>query len=284
MKKFFTYSYYFLIENSRFIFNRILFLIITFFIKLFKITNINVFADSNGWFITLKYGDYIFKFVGPFTFIRINYSLKTLKTNLRLLSEYKLKTIPEFKISTLYISFKYIENAQKLDKYIMSIKSSFEKVDFFIKLFNEIDMLHIKNFLHGDLKTKNIIVSNNNIFFIDLENLTINNNNYEQNIINEYNKLIPDIIYFLDKDELKNVIKKINSKLLISYIKNKYLKSDNILDVLKGYGFVNFEKVNYTKDEDIDIEVESIKYYKKLVDYFKKIIMISLIFIVVQMI
>jgi hypothetical protein len=260
-----------LIELFRTIFNKTFYSIFNIIIKLFNMNNIKVYSDSNGWFITYKYNNYIYKVVAPFVFLRMNFSLKALRLNLINLKKNTLykNNIPEFSLHLFYIKFKFIDMSISLDQYLINIDSSKEKIIFFHKLLDALDDFHQLGFTHGDLKPKNILVSDENIYFIDLENIREIKNNDDK--LDDYNKLFPRIIYYLNNEELLNVINLISSQNIVTYIEKKYLIKYNILEYLQKVPNIIFEQENYSEYEDIDIEVPSMKYFYNTLREFKSL-------------
>lgn len=273
LKKILIYTYFNTIEVLRSVFNKILYTIVGIGLKISNVTLLQVYHDSNGWFLTYRFKDNIYKIVGPFLFFRFKHSFLLLKKNLlelkNIINEKNILFIPNFEVSTFYLKFNFIKNTTSISNVIIDLNSSQDKVNLFVKLLNTLDDFHNLGFCHGDLKPKNILIDDTfNIYFIDLEDIKILN---DKNKIKDYAKLIPRIIYFLNKEEVTKVVNCIKSEYCKEYIQEFYLKEYNIKQYLEKFSFIEFEKDIYTDNEDIDITVPNFNYFLKIKQDFMKL-------------
>jgi serine/threonine protein kinase len=273
LRKVIIFFYVKFLELSRIIFNKIFYTIFGFIIKVLNIKTMKVYGDSNGWFLTYKYKNHIYKLIGPFILLRLKHSMKDLKESLLIISkkisEQKINYLPTLDINTLYLKFEFKENTVSIQKHIINIETSNEKIIFFIKLLNTIEDFHNLGFAHGDLKPKNILVNNNNnIFIIDLEDIKPID---KKNKVKDYEKLLSRIIYYTNTYELNKIIQSIHSDDCKEFIKKNYQKKYDIKKSLEVFDTIEFEKEYYAYDEDVDITVPTYSDFVDIVQYLKKL-------------
>lgn len=283
LKKILIISYDIVIEISRTIFNKCFYTIARVILKLIGNKNLQVFSDSNGWFITYKYKGYIYKVIGPFLFLKKRFSWKEYKSvlNKLLLSTQDIdvldRIIPEVSIKKTYIRLQFIDNAISLEEYLYQCNSTKQKIEIILNLFKVLDKFHSMGFIHGDLKPKNILVKENRIYLIDIESLQIISEKHTR--VKDYDKLIPRIIYHLNENELIEVCASNLSEQLDEYIKRKYLNKYNLRQHLKKFNFVTFEEESDgAYENDIDIEVPTYSELEVLQRYFKDLNLDMMVF------
>lgn len=106
-----------------------------------------------------------------------------------------------------------IENCESFDKLHKSTQ-----LELFKKIIKQVDILHSSNTIHGDIKMKNILFSNDKIYLIDFETCQNLNNRYENNY--------GTIGYYLEESDYKNQFYEIDYQCLISLLIGIYLGHD----------------------------------------------------------
>ncbi len=251
------------VEKGRTIYNRLTFVVMFLVKRIFSINEMLIFSDSNGWFLTYGYKNYIYKIVGPFTFLKPNLSFSDLKASLMKLDRMNKAYIPKIRTNMISIQLKYIDGSQNLIQYLSSVNNSKDKLEIFSKVFSAVNDLHSSGFSHGDLKPKNILVKDCEVYLIDLEAIT-ELNACENDILIDYLKLIPRLIYFLNKDEFFEFASCIENTLLKDNVLS-YGKYFDVHELIKSLDFVEFEKNEYSEDEDIDITIPNHGYLKDVI-------------------
>ncbi len=217
--------------------------------------DIEFFPDANGWSLTFRYKDFVYKcFNVPFLFHPTN----TFSAFLSFQKEFTLRGVteyvPSFRISKLYAKYTYIPHAKNLIQVLLEESSPGERVKLLAEAFKLTDYFHSKGLIHGDLKPKNILVAPDGRFYvIDFENAFTASSVSDRTV--DYRTLIPRLIYLFTTSEIEQAFDSVRCSESIRTYVDRYRASFNVRQLVDGISGLVFETDSDAEGEDIDIYV-----------------------------
>ena len=251
-----------LMEKTRTLYNNIIYRLLSIIFHYSR--NFSVFNGSNGYALTIKYKNYVYKFFNIFFLFHSNNSFKEFKKFHNYLKDSGIKNIPAFKVGTFYVRYEFIQDSQDLKQFLLNVGDSKKRYLLLKEIFMTINYFHNHNLIHNDLKPKNIILDKyGHFYFIDFEDsfVSVDKNDF----LIDYEKLIPRIIYFFTKNEISRFLEdEFLSEDIKVYLK-KYLLEIDIKKLLSSLSHIKYENEDFiNKNDDIDIKILDYLQFKEI--------------------
>ncbi len=226
---------------------------------------IEFFKSANGDCLTFRYGTFVYKCWNIHFLFRRD---RPFKSFLAIHNEMKVRGLgeymPDFILADTYVKYRYLPHTRDLVQAIIDEVSVVGRLDLLIRAFSLVVQMHNAGIVHGDLKPKNVLVTNEGrLYLIDFEDVQVTHE--AQDRVSDYRKFIPRLMYLFTAAEVREVLARVHApQELVSYMQ-PFLTAFSVRDIVKEIPSVEFEHIADVPGEDVDIYVPNLQHLSLVV-------------------